>query len=117
MRCHWIVLLHSKMTVCSPEAASSHVETASTFAGHPDFPPKSFASSRTTVSRVGLEGLGLDGGAIGRCRGLVLQLPGEAASALHRLRERLRPASGTLAPLLAAALDHLQVPELKSTEE
>jgi len=59
---------------------------------------------------VGLEGLGLDGPAIGRCRALVLQLPGEAAAALHRLRARLASTGGGPLPLpLTAALDHLQV--------
>lgn len=59
--------------------------------------------------RVELGMLGLDGAQVGRCRALVLQLPGEAAAALHRLRSRLLPGGPAGASKLSGAVDHLQV--------
>ena len=64
------------------------------------------------MCRVGLEGLGLDAAAVGRCKALVLQVPGEAAAALHRLR--VRADSGAKAAFCPppTCLDQIQVKDI-----
>ena len=59
--------------------------------------------------RAGLEGLGLNMEAVARCKALVLQAPGEASAALHRLRASAATGGrAAFAPPLGC-LDELQV--------
>lgn len=58
--------------------------------------------------RVGLEGLGLDAVAVGHCKALVLQVPGEAAAALHRLRARADSGARAAFCPPTACLDEIQ---------
>ena len=61
------------------------------------------------ICRVGLEGLGLSNAAVGRCKALILQTPGEAAAALLRLRARADAGGkGAFSPP-PACLDEIQV--------
>ena len=57
----------------------------------------------------GLEGLGLDGPAVSRCKALVLQAAGEAAAALHRLRASAGTGGKAAFTPPLACLDDLQV--------
>lgn len=60
------------------------------------------------MCRVGLEGLGLDALAVGHCKALVLQVPGEAAAALHRLRARADSGARAAFCPPTACLDEIQ---------
>ena len=64
---------------------------------------------KSVLCRSGLEGLGLDEAAVSRCKALVLQAPGEAAAALHRLRASAGIGGRAAFVPPTACLDDLQV--------
>lgn len=61
------------------------------------------------LCRAGLDGLGLNADAIARCKALVLQAPGNASAALHRLRASATVGGRAAFAPPAACLDELQV--------
>ena len=58
---------------------------------------------------VALNGLGVPSAAVAACRQFVLYVPGEAESALQRLRPILEGKLADTAGTLSLSLDHLQV--------